>query len=225
MIFIGTKEQLLENGFEYVEEFQAHVRHCEYTRDEHLYKDIFCVHDIMNDVCVDIPKYCTNDVYKEIGKDLIEKGLLVEESTLSPHARLKPIYQKIRQLQDDNFEANEKIEFIKTGMKYRNDTIGGLLVIVEELVKKTVDKKFKDEETNITTSIVKSKKVLVDEELLINLKAEVHKEYQKTTVKFELSKFKKAFKDNEEMYDLGILKDETKETLQFRDNKYKGGKR
>ena len=79
MKFIGTKEELIDNGFEYVEEFQAYIRHCEYTRDGQKYEDIFCVHDETNSVCVDIPKYCTNDVYQEVAKDLIEKGLLVAE--------------------------------------------------------------------------------------------------------------------------------------------------
>ena len=79
MKYTGTIEQLLENGFEYVEEFQAHVRNCEYIRGGHLYKDIFCVRDDTNEVCVDIPRYCTNDVYEEVAKDLIENNLLKGE--------------------------------------------------------------------------------------------------------------------------------------------------
>jgi hypothetical protein len=79
MKYIGTTKQLLENGFEYVTEFEAHVRHCEYTRDNQLYKDILCVRDNTNELYVDIPRYCKDDVYIEVGKDLIELGLIEGE--------------------------------------------------------------------------------------------------------------------------------------------------
>ena len=143
--------------------------------------------------------------------------------SLSPHDKITPIYQKIRKLQDLNFKDNEAIEVIKLRMKERSVVIGGLLEQAEVIVETTADQKFKDEKLQITMSVVKSTKVLVDENLLLNLKPLIHKDYIKTTTKFELAKFKKAFKGNEEMYQLGILKDETKETMQFRDNKYKGG--
>lgn len=92
MRFLGNKQDLIDNGFIYVEEFNAYVRDCKYTRDGQLYEDIFCVKNELHDVCVDIPRYCTNDVYQEVAKDLIEKGLLVE----GPIAREPSVRAKFR---------------------------------------------------------------------------------------------------------------------------------
>lgn len=78
MKYLGTKEELIDNGFTYVEQLNSYIRPCKYTRDEQTHDDVFYVHAKTHDVCVDIPKYCTNDVYKEVAADLLKKGLLEE---------------------------------------------------------------------------------------------------------------------------------------------------
>jgi hypothetical protein len=72
---VDSKE-LEKNGFEWVEEFDAHVRNCEYNYEGVSYADILCIRKNEVKLYVDIPRNNVDLVLEQITKDLIKANLV-----------------------------------------------------------------------------------------------------------------------------------------------------